>query len=111
MICITDPVEVFRILEIHGEADFNPKENHTACFQCDQHFAVLIFCFDGIAKGPRLYLFDPPLHHSEVESEITADLSTVTGDALFENACSITLENLRKHIEMLSPSNFFFDAH
>lgn len=111
MVRITDPVEVFDLLEIHGQADFDPTANHTAIFPCDKQFAVLVFCFSGIAKGPRLYLFDPPFLYTEMESAIVNDLSAISGDEVFEKARTLTLENLRNKIESLAASNFYFDAH
>lgn len=111
MICLTDPVEVFDILELHDEAGFDPAKNHAAVFQCNQHLAVLIFCCNGKLKGPRLYLFEQPWHSSEIRDLVTAELMAISGDDVFENARTLTIETLNTHFESLSASNFFFDAH
>lgn len=111
MICITDPIEVFRILEQHGEAGFNASQNHASVFQCDHHFAMLVFCCDGNLKGPRLYLFKHPWHVSEIGKKINEELAAISGDEVFENAKALTLETLSSHFESLSASNYFFDAH
>lgn len=111
MICTTDPVEVFRLLEQHDEAGFNPSQNHASVFQCNQYFAVLVFCCYGTLKGPRLYLFPKPWHYSEIRDTFFSEISKLAGDEHFENAKSLALQTVNAHYETYSASNFFFDAH
>lgn len=111
MMCISDPVSVFEFLEKHGEANFNPKLNCSFCFSCDSGYAVFVFCSDGIAKGPRLYLFDHPLNYSRILDELNTELDAVHGDAAFEDAKALAVENLRRFFETQQASHFFFDAH
>lgn len=111
MIIISDPVDVFRILEKHGEDEFDVSRSHCAFFPCDHSLAVLFFCPEGILKGPRLYLFIKPFHFSEIETALINDLDAFDGDVHFEKARTHLLEELRKYLETRSASSFFFDAH
>lgn len=108
---LTDPVEIFELLEKADQADFDFTKHHSSFFPAENYFAVLVYCASGKQKGPCLYLLQRPVHYSVFESELIPALIAPTGDADLDDANALAATQLRIILESLPPSSFFFDAH
>jgi hypothetical protein len=108
---LTDPVEIFQLLEKADQAEFDFTKHHSSFFPAEHYFAVLVYCASGKMKGPRLYLLQRPVHYSVFETELIPELIAATDDAELDQANTLAVTQLRNILESLPPSSFFFDAH
>ena len=108
---LTDPVEIFELLEKADQAEFDFTKHHSSFFPAEHYYAVLVYCAAGKHKGPRLFLLRRPVHYSIFESELIPELIMPTGDADLDDANQLAATQLRNILESLPPSSFFFDAH
>ena len=110
MICLSDSVEIFSILETCAEDNFDPTKNHHAFFRHEDQFAALLFTAHGKNKGPLLFLVKAT-HYAALEEKLLPALIRLAGDENFEAVRSAAIAELRNRIESQLAGNFFFDAH
>jgi hypothetical protein len=106
-----DEVQIFKILEEYGKADFDPKGVHVDVFATDHNTAFLAFCPAGICKGALLFMMSKPILPGEIERDLLPQIMNIHGDTHADALREIAEEKIRALIENKPATGYFFDAH